>query len=150
MALFGGFGGGTNNGMMDTGPSRMRKGGFKPPMQSPMGRRPPMREMPNMPGGFRGGWGRSSPGQDGTFGGGMRRPPMGGSPPFLPTMPPTEWQQASILSTGGENISTTMPVGRPRPNITPIDGGGGEGMNLWRAYNRMGGGPGSTMGPRLY
>ncbi len=64
---------------------------------------------------------------------------------------------------GRQPVSTTMPVGRPRPNIIPLPSSGmppgmGDGMvqqpgqqpieenQLWRTYNRLLGG---SMAPRM-
>lgn len=113
--------------------------------------KPSQRPMPPMGGGggninvgpspnFRGGWGRSSPGQDGTFG--RMRPQVEPRQPGSMIMEP---------NVGPQPVSTTMPVGRrqpqfdftqmPQPVQTPM-----EDSQLWRAYNRLSGGP---MAPRM-
>lgn len=104
--------------------------------------------------------------------GGMRRGPImrrdqgmaGGNmrPPMRRPSSDIPFGMGPMPQMGQPPVSTTMPVGRPRPNIIPMPDsmppGMGSGMvqqpgqqpieenQLWRTYNRLLGGP---MAPRM-
>ena len=122
--------------MFDIGPSpnsrlQQRTGGIaRQPMKRPaMGPRPPMSM--GVPG--------------------MARPPMMQRPPMGQITGDAPFGMGPMPNMGQQPVSTTMPVGGPRPSLIPVPTPFGNGNDhrempmeenpLWRTYNRLSGNP---------